>query len=315
MRLTGYLLAFLLLAGWSGASRAACTLSGGQLGFGTVSTFDVREQKVPVVSGSAGLGCNGSIISVVTSNYARARATSAGGFRLRDAAGNAIRYRLSADAGGKYPLSGGASVDYFDPVLLDLLGILSSKSFAPTLFATVLDAPNIPAGTYTDTVTIDWTWQVCHGVGAGGLCILAETGSGSTVVTVTLTAGKDCRVVAPDIDFGSAPLVTGFAPVRQAVTVDCSLGLGFSVGFTSGTAGVSRPWRAMKGAGSARLEYNLFRPDGAVWDEAGAMPGSAVGTGNPVPALAQVYTARINPAQPTPPAGSYNDAISVVITF
>jgi len=314
MPLIRFLLPLALLLGWSGDARAACLTGAATLSGGSASSYDVREGRAPVFSGTAGFACNGSILSVLSANTVRASATSLHGFRLTGPGGAGVRYRLSADRDGSYPLSGGAAVDYFDPALLRLLGILSYDNLTPPLYAALTEAANLPPGTYTDTVTISWTWQVCRGIGIGGLCILSESGTGTSVVTVTLTVTKDCRVSAPDLVFGTAPLVAEFQPVRQSVAVDCSLGTAFAVSFTAGTGGASRPWRAMTGPRGVRLEYNIYRPDGTVWDEASALSGGT-GTGALVPGQLQTYTARINPAQPDPPAGAYGDTVSLVVTF
>lgn len=314
MPLIRFVLMFLLLAGGcSGTARAACEVSSATLSGGAASTYDVREARVPTFAGTAGFTCNGSVVSLVAGNSIRATALSANGFRLVSG-GRSIRYRLSADREGSFPLSDGTGVEYYDPALLRLLGILSSDRYTPPIYAALVEAPNLPPGTYGDTVTIAWSWQVCRGIGVGGLCVLMETGSGSSTVTITLTVTKDCRVTAPDLVFGAAPLASEFAPVRQSVAVDCSPGTSFAVAFTGGTSGASRPWRAMIGPRGARLEYNIFRPDGTVWDEASPLAGGT-GTGNLVPGQLQSYLARINPAQADPLAGTYTDTVSVVVTF
>jgi spore coat protein U-like protein len=307
-----------LLAALCGASPAlaACTVAGNSaLTFAPGSTYDVREGRVNAVAGQAGFTCNGSLISLVSTNSARAQATSANGFTLRNG-GASIPYRLSADTAGSWSFNGGATIDYFDPSLLSLLGILNAGSFAPPITATVTGAPNLPPGTYTDVVTMRWDWSVCHGVGLGGLCILGETGSATATITVTLTVSADCRVVAPNLSFGAAPLVSGFAPVRQAVAVDCSLGTAYAVAFSAGTSGVSRPWRSMKsGAGNA-LRYNIYRTDGTtIWDETTPLAAGTPGTGATTPLQLHSYVARIDPGQATPPAASYADTVSVIVTF
>lgn len=314
MPLIRLLAALFLTLSFTGAAHAACQTGAATLSGGSASSYDVRGGQVPVFAGTAGFSCNGSILSVLSANSVRASATSLRGFRLVGPGGASVRYRLSADRDGSYPLSGGATVDYFDPALLRLLGILSYDNLTPPLFAALTEAANLAPGTYTDTVTIAWSWQVCRGIGLGGLCVLSESGTGTSVVTVTLVVTKDCRVSAPDLSFASAPLAAEFQPVRQSVAVDCSLNTPFAVSFTAGTSGASRPWRAMTGPRGARLEYNIYRPDGTVWDEASPLAGGT-GTGALVPGQLQAYTARINPAQADPPAGTYSDTVSVVVTF
>lgn len=312
-----FFMACALAIGMPGLAQAACTVSSANpVTFAPASSYDVRERTVAKVTGSAGFACNGSLISVVSTNTAQARATSASGFTLRSAAGNAIAYRLSADSAGSYSFNGGQTIDYFDPSLLSLLGILNGGTMTSPVYAALTASPNVPAGTYTDTVTLQWSWQVCHGIGVGGVCILSESGTGTSTVTVTLVVGTDCRISAPNLSFGSAPLATGFAAVTQAVAVDCTLGAAYTVAFSSGNKGSARPWRAMTSAAGDTLQYNIYRSDGTtIWDETTPLTSAVAGTGATAPAQLHTYVARINPAQATTPAGAYSDSISVIVAF
>lgn len=312
------LLALAVALLWGADARAACAVAPAtSLQFSDSSTFDVREAKVAPVSGTAGLSCNGSVLTVLGSDYARATATSANGFQLRSSRGITLPYRLSADSGGSYAFNSTPTINYMNPALLALLGILTQDSLRTPLHATLTSTPNVPSGVYEDTVTIVWNYSICRGVNALGICILAETGTNkSTTVTIRVTVTNDCRIAANPLEFGSAPLVSGFAPVTQAVLVDCSLGATFAVAFSSGASGVSRPWRAMTSSGGDRLEYNIYRPDGStIWDETNPLAAAQAGTGALAPGQAQSFVARINPAQQTPRAGRYTDTVSVVVTF
>ncbi|WP_156680825.1 Csu type fimbrial protein [Sphingomonas profundi] len=307
-------LAGLLLAG---PAQAACTLASATTAiFAPASSYDVRSGSIATITAPQSFACNGSIISIVASNYARATMTSTNGFKLRNASGDTIGYRLSADAAGTTTFNGGATVDYMNPTLLSLLGILNGGSFAPPIYAAIAESPNISAGVYTDTVQVNWAWDICHGVGVGGVCVLGEIGTGTTTMTVQLTVSRDCRISAPAVSFGTAPLVSQFSGVTQAVAVDCTKGSAFNVAFTSGVANVSRPWRAMKDAAGNVLQYNIYRADGTtVWDQLNPLVAAATGTGAITATQMIPYVARINPAQQTPPAGQYTDSVSVVVTF
>lgn len=297
-------------------AEAACTVASSVTGgFATVTSYDLRGATVPSIAMPPTLSCNGAIITLLPSDYARATAASTNGFRLKSAAGNSIGYRLSADGAGSVAFTQGSTINYFDSSLLSLLTILSSSSFVPTMYAAPIETPNVPAGTYTDTVTIAWNWRICHGLGIGGVCILQETGSATTTITISLIVSADCRIIAPPVSFGTAPLAGSFAPVAQAVAVDCTKGTGYKVAFTSGASGASRPWRAMSDGAGHALQYNLYRPDGTtIWDETNALVASTPGTGATTPSQLFPYVARINPAQAVP-AGSYSDTVSVVVTF
>lgn len=298
------------------AAHAACQVSNGSATFAASSSYAVQANSVAQIVAPAGFSCNGSLITVVGSSYARATVTSANGFRLVGPTGDRIAYAASADANGAYPFTQGGTVDYFNPTLLSLLTILNGGTFSPKFYATIGGGANVAAGTYIDTLTVQWSWNVCHGVGAGNVCVLGETGSGTATIQVSITVGKDCRITAPAVSFGSASLVSQFSQITQSVLVDCSKGAGFNVGFTSGTAASARPWRTMTDGAGHVLQYNLYKSDGAtIWDETNPQAATTPGAGATSPSQAFTYRARINPDQQTPVAGSYTDTVSVVVTF
>lgn len=312
-------LVLLAIAGvcFPASAFAACQVAGSTaFGFAPASSYDVRQGSVAQSSASAGLTCNGSIISVVSTNTAVAAVSSVNGFKLKGPGGESINYTASADPGGTVTFNATPSVDYMDPKLLSLLGILGSTTFMPRLYAVPRAGANVAAGTYTDTLTVQWTWRVCNGVGLGGVCILSDSGTGVATITLTLVVGKDCRISAPSIDFGRAPLVGQFQEINQAVAVDCTKNAVYGVAFTNGSSGAARPWRAMSDGAGHVLQYNLYLPDGTtVWDQTNVQPGALAGTGALVPTQMQRYRARINPAQTPPPAGHYTDTVSVVVSF
>jgi len=308
------LIAALLL---SAPAQATCSLaSSSTTSFTSGSSYDVRAGTIAAVAAPPSLSCSGSVIALLSSNSATATANSSNGFKLKNAAGDAIAYRLSADTAGTYSFSQGSTINYFDPSLLSLLGILNGNNFVPTMFAALTDTPNIPAGTYTDTVQVAWTWHICNLVSIFNVCLLQDNGSGTTVMTITLVVSKDCRISAPALSFGSAPLASQFAGVTQAVAVDCTKDASYTVAFTSGISGASRPWRAMSDGAGHMLQYNLYRTDGTtIWDLTNPMTSAIAGSGSITPSQMQSYVARINPDQATPPAGHYTDTVSVVIAF
>lgn len=306
----------LLVAFPTAPSHAACTLGSAVTAtFAARSSYDVRTAAGTAQAVPTQLSCSSALVSLLATDYVRAQVTSAGAFRLRSPAGDGIGYRLSADAAGTYAFTQGGSVNYMDTTLLNALGLLGNYAFVPPMFVALTETPNLPAGTYTDTVIVNWSWQICRLLGVGNICVVQDQGSGTTTLTVTLTVSRDCRISAPALSFGTAPLASAFAPVAQAVAVDCTLGTSYSVAFTGGAGGSARPWRRMSDGAGNSLRYNIYRDDGTtIWDETNPQAGGT-GTGAVTPGQMQAYRARIDPSQATPPAGNYTDTVSVVITF
>lgn len=296
-----------------GTAQAACGVSGGTLGFGSTGSYAVQSAGVAPTSGLGGLSCTGTPIVLLGGNYARATVTSARNFQLGGTSGDLIPYRLSANASGSRSFSQGSTIDYFAG---DLIGLLNGSNLQPVFHAVIQGNANVAAGTYSDTLTVQWQWSMCRLANLAGVCVLPETGTGVAVIHVTITVSADCRISAPSLNFGSASLVRQFAEVTQSVLVDCTKGSSYSVSMTSGGNGSARPWRAMRGPGGNLLRYNLYRTDGTtIWDEGNPLPSGTPGTGSTVANRAFTYRARIDASQPTPPAGSYADTVSVVVTF
>lgn len=311
------LIALVALCAGAGAAQAGCTVSSPTMRFANGSTYDVRAGSVASINGPAGLACTGSVLSVLGTGYARATMTSANGFLLKGPGGSTIPFAVAADSNGTFGFTQGGTINYFNPTLLSLANILFPNSFSPALYARVTASPNIPPGVYSDTLTVQWSWKVCTGLDVLGLvCVGYETSTGTSTIPISLTVGADCRISAPNISFGSAALVSQFTAVNQAVLIDCSLGATYKVAFSGGSAGSARPWRTMSDGAGHVLQYNIYRADGAtIWDETNPLFSSVAGTGATTPAQIQNYVAKINPSQPTPPAGAYADIVSVVISF
>ena len=302
--------------GFASPAIAGCTTSSTALTLAPSTSYDVRGGTVPSVAGSAGLSCTGTALSVLGGSYARATITSANDFRLVAPTGDAITYAVSADSGATQTFTQGGTIDYMNVTLVSLLGFGSATSYTAPLHARLTSAPNLPAGTYKDRLTVVWDYSICNGVQVAGVCVLYERGRVTTTVDVTLVVGSDCRIAAPDLSFGSAPLVSQFQPVTRSVLVDCTRGTTYKVAFSAGRNASARPWRTMSDGAGHVLQYNLYRPDGAtIWDESNPLAAAVAGTGGVTPSQVQSYVARINPAQATPAAGSYTDQVQVVISF
>lgn len=306
--------ALVVLSIVTGPAFAACTTSSGALTFSPVSSYDVRGGTVPQVTGSAGLSCTGSVLTLIGGNSARATITSLNQFRLVKGA-DEIAYQVSADASGNTPYTQGSTVNYMSSSLLALLG--GGSSFATPLFARLTASPNLAAGTYSDTLTVQWDYSVCNGLNVLGLiCAGYDTGKVVVTLQVTLVVGNDCKITAPDLSFGSAALVTQFNPVTSAVQIDCTRDSVYKIGFTPGGAGTGAVWRQMTSGTGATLQYQIYHADGVtIWNEANVLASTSPGTGSLTPVRAYPYVARINPVQVTPTAGSYQDTVSVVVTF
>jgi spore coat protein U-like protein len=309
--------AALLLAVVPGVAHAGCAASAGagSITFAPSTSYDVQAGTIRPVAGLAGLACTGSTLSLLGGSTAKATIISARGFVLRGAGTDGIPYAVSADSAGTQTFTQGSTIDFMSSNILSLLGIGSASNFNAPLYARLTGIPNVAADTYTDQLTVTWDYSVCNGVQIGSLCVGYETGTLTLKIDVKLEVSRDCRIATRDIAFGSAPLASQFRPVTQSISVDCTKGATYKVAFTSGRSGTSRPWRTMTGSAGS-LQYNIYRPDGTtIWDETNPNVAAAPGTGATTPTQIQSFVAKVNPAQATPPAGTYTDQVVAVVTF
>lgn len=316
----GLLASALLLA--VGSAWAQCTsVVTAPAAFGSLNSTQVRSTVQMASSSNSGLQCSGSVLSVLSSTDSfkiKITATTSG---LVGPTGDIIPYTLYADATTSYPITRGTSFEYRTTGILDVLGLLNGTPKNVPLYMRTQVGSNVAAGTYQETLNVEWTWDYCAGIGAGGFCIGRDTGSGSKPLTVSLTVTNDCQITTPDISFASAPVVAGFGTVSQNLSVSCTKGSTYTAGLDDGQ-NVANGRRRMKSSANGYLAYDIFKSAGAQrWGSVGAArrassdadvnPGAGTGTGSQV----FNYNARVYTDQATPPAGSYADSVILDVQF
>ncbi len=289
--------------------------------FGALNSTQVRTAVQTASTANAGLQCNGTVLSVLsnTDSFKLTVQPSTGG--VLGPTGDVIPYTLYADATTNFPISRGVAFEYGRTGILDLLGLLNGTPKTVPLYLRTQIGSNVAAGLYQETLKLDWTWNYCEGLSLGGLCIGRDTGSGTQYLTVSLTVTNDCQIVTPNINFGSAPVVSAFATVSQSLSVSCTKGSAYSVGLSDGQNVLSGR-RRMKSAANNYLAYDIYKGAGTVrWGASGSArrasadadvnPGIGTGTGSQV----FNYNARVYTDQATPPAASYSDSVVLDVEF
>lgn len=206
--------------------------------------------------------------------------------------------------------------------IIDLLGLLggTTPKAVPIYMRTQIGS-NVAAGLYQENLTVAWSWDYCSGIGALGICLGRDVGSGTKTLNVSLTVTNDCQITTPDISFSSAPVVAGFGTVSQSLNVSCTKGSNYTVGLDDGQ-NVSGGRRRMKSSANNYLAYDIFKSAGTVrWGSSGAArrastdadvnPGAGTGTGSQL----FNYNAKVYTDQPTPPAATYSDSVILDVQF
>lgn len=288
--------------------------TGGALG--TVTSLRVQSGAAVTGSGNFSYTCGGVVLSLLagTPSIKGTLQASVTGLTLKNGS-NTIPYQIYSNAGMSTPYTNGlVVVNLNGNSVLTLLN--SGGGGQIPIYISTTPGANIPAGTYTDTLQLTWTYaNICEGlVNVGGLCLgILYNGSVTRNLPITLTVTNDCVITAPTISFGNAPLVSGFPTVSQSVSLRCTKSLTYTVGLSTG--GFSASGQRNMANGGNRLAYDIFKADNTIWgalttaraNSPAAADGSTVQT---IP-----YTAKIYQNQVTPAAGSYSDSVMVDVSF
>ncbi|WP_285373694.1 MULTISPECIES: Csu type fimbrial protein [unclassified Pseudomonas] len=308
-----------------GMAQALCSVvSTTPAAFGSISSIAVRTTTQPSSTLNAGLSCTGSLLSLLTSNdhfYATITSTQSG---LLGPSGDVIGYTIYANNSTSYPVTRGSAFDFARNGIIDALGLLNGTTpkTVPLYLGTTIGS-NVAAGVYTETLSIFWNWNYCSGIGIGSVCLGRDINSGTATLTVNLTVSNDCTITAPNIAFGSAPVISAFTPVTgQTINLACTKGSAYTVGLSDGQNPVSVGGRRRMISGSNYLAYDIFKSAGTTrWGSVGSArrsstdaevnPGNGLGTGSQI----FNYNAKIYTDQTTPPAGTYLDNVVLDVGF
>ena len=244
------LLSLILLVGLfcCSSSFASCSASSSSTSFGSLSSFTLASSAQLVESGT-GFTCTGSLLSVlstntVTATFASSTHTSGTTPRLySSSAGSYIPYKLCGDSACSTTYSIGGSKTWSSTSLIGLLGLFNSSDGTLPLYLKTSSGVNVPAGTYTDTLTLSWSYKICF-VGVLGICRYTS-GTATSTIAVTLIVTNDCAIdTAPDVNFGSAALPVDFSDVSSSLGVRCTSNASYKVSLASSNA-TSGNWRQM----------------------------------------------------------------------
>ncbi|WP_053061775.1 Csu type fimbrial protein [Photobacterium ganghwense] len=290
--------------------------------FGSVSSLTVNT--APQQSSAqphAGITCDFvSVLSVLSGDKVSVRFTSNGAGQMKTKADSesSLAYQIFADSALSFKYEFDQTYNFFDAGLIELFDLFGKSAEFPLYVRTQANS-NLSAGVYTDHITVSWVWAYCV-VSVGEICIGSNSGSAQSTITLELTVTPDCIITAPDLNFGTAPLVAGFDPVNQTISLTCTKGSVYTVGLSDGQNSVSGQRRMA--FGSDYLAYEIYKSSGT--DRWGSTNGERRGSGDadggagsPDGITPQTfnYSATILTDQATPPPGIYTDSIVVDVQF
>ena len=310
------------------ASASACTVATSNVNLGSVPSYGAATT-AQQASGSAGLTCNILFAALATHYVGLSVDTTTP--QLSGPGGATIGYQAALSPGGAALTAG----NFQNLSSSSVAALFSGTNNSVPIYIRTIPKAGLVAGTYTGYMDVRWHYSVCSfGVGICAtyfaspgfvrpiLFVPINWGPGTPArINITLIIEKDCIINAPDLDFGTAPLVGSFSPVTQTITIRCSAGAAYTVGLDNGDH-ASGSTRRMASGGNF-LSYDIFK--GPVssdrWGAFGAERRSSNSADmNPsvydsLTAQGFTYRARIDPVQAAAAAGSYSDTVRLDVEF
>jgi spore coat protein U-like protein len=301
-----------LLLGTGSASACSFTETGGTLT--SVSSFVVRSGPAQGSTGYTQFNCTGVVLAAAsgTPTISAVLSGPVSGLTLKNGT-DAIPYAVTG--AGNLPYTNGQTVISLNGA--SVVSLLTAGNARVPFNITTSFGPNVAAGVYSDTLTVLWTYQnICEGlISLANICLgtLSSASNVSRTLTVSLTVTNDCSITAPDIQFGSAPLLSSFPAVGQNIGLLCTKGLAYTVGISAGNN--ASGGRRQMASGSNRLQYDVFKPNATVWGATGTARATGPAAADGLTTQLMPYTARIYTDQSTPAAGTYSDSLVVDVGF
>ncbi|KAA3640234.1 MAG: spore coat U domain-containing protein [Proteobacteria bacterium] len=140
----------------------------------------------------------------------------------------------------------------------------------------------------------------------------AATVTDSMPVTITIENACEISTAPTTLDFGTQGVLSANIDSLSTISVTCTTAAPYNIGLNGGASGNINA-RTMTD-GTDFVGYQLYQESGrtTVWgDTVGSNTMASTGTG--VEQYFSVY-GRVAP-QTTPPAGTYNDSVTVTVTY
>ena len=232
---------------------------------------------------------------------------------MQDAAGDDLFFQLFQNA-AHTTVWGSSFFGVNTPVMVNVtIARRGSTQGSATMYGRVVGGQTTAVpGAYQDAFSGNHTAITINESGT------APPGTCSTSIldqfpfTVTATVTSQCSVSASTLDFGAVGLLLANTDGTSNVTVQCASGAAYQVGLDNGQH-ASGTTRRMQGPGGL-VTYELYRNPTRTQRWGSTLNTDTVaGSGNGSSQTLTVY-GRV-PNQTTPSAGTYNDTITVTVTY
>ncbi|OON41966.1 fimbrial protein [Izhakiella australiensis] len=315
----------ILLLLWAKTALGSCSLPSQSAAFGTVTSFYVNSTintTASAIQVNCGAALSLGLLSSDTISLRLLNATVSNGSRgvmQTELAGSdsiPVQLCLAASCGNELTINPATSVTYRSNDLLSLIVI--GKNFTIPIYLRTVPGAVVAAGNYKVRLNVQVSYDICTSINLLNICLTPQTDTTVVPVSLTMTITNDCTTIsAPDINFGSAPLVNRFASVSQSLSVVCTKGSTYTIGLSNGRHANNNQRYMANGANL--LAYEIYKGSSSNrWgplDSERVASSSANSTSTDGLTKTYNYTAAILSAQATPAIGSYSDSVIVDLSF
>lgn len=308
----------LLLAAPACAQNITCTASMSALAFGTVNPLASQTDATATLTYSCTNGSNQTRSARVCFSIGEPGG-GATNPRLMSSGANKLQFQMYQDAARSLVWGSSFFGAFATPFVttFTLAKNTSTGSQTATLYGRVLaNQATVVPGAYTNpylNADTAITINEANGTTPPSACSMTQTGQ-YFPFTVSATVDKRCNVSASALDFGTTGLLTAATPGTSTIGVQCSAGAAYTVGLDAGLNGGGNINARRMVLGTGAVGYQLYSnaTRTTVW---GNTTGSNTVAGSGTGATQNYTVYGLVPAQTTPAAGTYQDTITVTVTY
>ena len=307
---------FLSFTGASLALAQTCTASITNMNFGTVNLQSgAAVDTTATLSVTCTSSLNLALLMRLCPNLDAGSGGSSGGNRLMLNGTNNLTYQFYQDANRTIPWGSSTNATLGTVPPIDVVApILGPGTATRTIYGRILGSQASKlAGTYLSTFAGGQARvnYVRYLLGAPDCSTVVDNPIQPTF-TVQANINRSCTVSATNINFGSQSNLLNNVDATGTLTINCTLGLPYSIALSGGLSNAQPTQRRMT-LGSNAIIYGLYSNAARTVAWGSAANQIVPGTGTGAVQNVTIY-GRVAP-QTTPTSGTYTDTVIVTINY
>jgi len=271
----------LLLACWARPAEACTVATPGTYDLGTYSPGSIKGLAVTPVGKSGGIDCSGTALSLLGGNVLTATISNSNSFKMTSAGKADGTFQIYPSATSQTVFAEGVAVNFLNPQVLDLLGLLGNSPSSIPLYIKPTSTDPLMPGVYQGSFKVTWAWKFCSGAWVGNLCTLGTRTEGTQSATIAFTVTVAAKPVTVAISS-----VTTWDPIMQTLNPKAIIGAKQRM-----TIVVTNPDIIPADLNTVKIDIPIQSGTAVALDGDGATGGSAIkfSEGSPASTLAFSY--------------------------